>query len=141
MTSTTTQGDEKMSGSIASSIVVAAVAAFVLSSLWYMLFGRRLAALSPAYATGARPSSPVVALEFLRSLAVAAVLAVLAAGVDTETWLQGAGLGLVAWAGFPLVILAGSVLHEQYAWPLAAIHLGDWLFKLMLVAAIVSAWR
>ena len=123
------------------SIVVATVAAFVLSSLWYMLFGRRLAALSPAYATGARPSGPVVALEFLRSLVVAAVLAVLAARSDTETWLEGAGLGLLAWVGFPLVILAGSVLHERYRWQLAAIHLGDWLFKLLLVAAIVSAWR
>jgi hypothetical protein len=130
-----------MSGRIASSIGVAAVAAFVVSSLWYMLLGRRLAALSPAYATGARPSGPVVALEFLRSLVVAAVLAVLAARSDTETWLEGAGLGLLAWVGFPLVILAGSVLHERYRWQLAAIHLGDWLFKLLLVAAIVSAWR
>ena len=130
-----------MSGRIASSIVVAAVAAFVLSSLWYMLLGRRLAALSPAYATGARPSGPVVALEFLRSLVVAAVLAVLAARSDTETWLEGAGLGLLAWVGFPLVILAGSVLHERYRWQLAAIHQGDWLLKLLLVAAIVSAWR
>jgi Protein of unknown function (DUF1761) len=130
-----------MSGRIASSIGVAAVAAFVVSSLWYMLLGRRLAALSPAYATGARPSGPVVALELLRSLVVAAVLAVLAARSDTDTWLEGAGLGLLVWVGFPLVILAGSVLHEQYRWQLAAIHQGDWLLKLLLVAAIVSAWR
>jgi hypothetical protein len=141
MTSATTQGDAKMSGSVASSIVVATVAAFVLSSLWYMLFGRRLAALSPAYATGVRPSGPVVGLELLRSLVVAAVLAVLATGSGTDTWLQGAGLGLLAWVGFPLVILAGSVLHERYRWQLAAVHLGDWLLKLVLVAAIVSAWR
>jgi hypothetical protein len=130
-----------MSGSTASSIAVAAVAAFVLSSIWYLLFGRRLAALSPVYATGARPSGQVAALELLRSLVVAAVLAVLAARSDAGTWLQGAGLGLLAWVGFPLVILAGSVLHERYRWQLAAIHLGDWLFKLVLVAAIVSAWR
>jgi Protein of unknown function (DUF1761) len=137
MTSATTQGDAKMSGSI----VVATVAAFVLSSLWYMLFGRRLAALSPAYATGAGPSGPVVGLELLRSLVVAAVLAVLAAGSGTDSWLEGAALGLLAWVGFPLVILAGSVLHERYRWQLAAVHLGDWLLKLVLVAAIVSAWR
>jgi hypothetical protein len=130
-----------MSGSTASSIVVATVAAFVLSSLWYMLFGGRLAALSPAYAADARPSGPVVAPEVLRSLVVAAVLAVLAAGGDADTWLEGAGLGLLAWVGFPLVILAGSILHERYRWQLAAIHLGDWLLKLVLVGAIVSAWR
>jgi hypothetical protein len=131
-----------MSGSIALSIVVATVAAFVLSFVWYMLFGGRLAALSPAYAAaGAGPSGPVVALELLRSLVVAAVLAVLAAGVGADTWLEGAGLGLLAWAGFPLVLFAGSVLHERYPRALAAIHLGDWLLKLLLVAAVVSAWR
>jgi hypothetical protein len=74
-------------------------------------------------------------------LVVAAVLAVLAARSDADTWLEGAGLGLLVWVGFPLVILAGSVLHEQYRWQVAAIHQGDWLFKLLLVAAIVSAWR
>jgi hypothetical protein len=130
-----------MSGSVAWSIVVATVAAFVLSSLWYMVFGRRLAALSPAYAGGERPSGAVAALEVLRSLVVASVLAVLAARGGSDTWLEGAGLGLLAWVGFPLVILAGSVLHERYRWQLAAIHLGDWLAKLVLVAAIVSAWR
>ena len=62
-------------------------------------------------------------------------------GVGADTWLEGAGLGLLAWVGFPLVILTGSVLHERYPWPLAAIHLGDWLLKLLLVAAVVSAWR
>ena len=131
-----------MSGSIALSIVVATVAAFVLSSVWYMLFGGRLAALSPAYAAaGAGPSGPVVGLELLRSLVVAAVLAALAAGVGADTWLEGAGLGLLAWAGFPLVLFAGSVLHERYPRALAAIHLGDWLLKLLCVAAVVAAWR
>jgi hypothetical protein len=131
-----------MSGSVALSVVVAAVAAFVLSSVWYMLFGGRLAKLSPAYAAaGARPSGPVVALELLRSLVVAAVLATLADGIGADTWLEGAGLGLLAWVGFPLVLFSGSVLHERYPWPLAAIHLGDWLLKLLLVAAVVAAWR
>lgn len=131
-----------MSGSTAVSIVAAAVAAFVLSSSWYMVFGTRLAKWSPAYgAGGARPSGAVVAVELLRSLIVAAVLAVLAAGTDADSWLEGAGLGLLAWVGFPLVILAGSVLHERYPWQLAATHVGDWLLKLVVVAAIVSGWR
>ena len=131
-----------MSGSVALSIVVAAVAAFVLSFVWYMVFGGRLAELSPAYAAAdAQPAAPAAALELLRSLVLAAVLATLAAGVGADTWLEGAGLGLLAWVGFPLVILAGSVVHERYPWPLAAIHLGDWLLKLLLVAAVVSAWR
>ena len=109
-----------MSGSIALSIVVAAVAAFVLSFVWYMVFGGRLAKLSPAYAVAdAQPAAPAAALELLRSLVLGAVLATLAAGVGADTWLEGAGLGLLAWVGFPLVILAGSVVHERYRgrWP------------------------
>lgn len=128
-----------MSGSTTLAVAGAAVAAFVLSSIWYTVFGQRLAKWSPAYADGsARPAGAVVALELLRSLVVAAVLAVLAAGIGIDTWLEGAGLGLLAWAGFPLVVLAGSVLHERYPWPLAATHLGDWLLKLVVVAAIVG---
>jgi hypothetical protein len=128
-----------MSGSTALAVVAAAVAAFVLSSVWYTVLGQRLARWSPAYADSARPTGAVVALELLRSLVVAAVLAVLAAAGDVDTWLEGAGLGLLAWVGFPLVILTGSVLHERYPWPLAATHLGDWLLKLVVVAAIVGA--
>jgi Protein of unknown function (DUF1761) len=142
MTAASTQGGVLMSGSVALSIVVATVAAFVLSFVWYMVFGGRLAALSPAYAADtARASGTAAVLELLRSLVLAAVVAVLAAEVGADTWLEGAGLGLLAWVGFPLVLLTGSVLHERYPWRLAAIHLGDWLLKLLLVAAIVSAWR
>jgi Protein of unknown function (DUF1761) len=131
-----------MSGSVVLSVVAATVAGFILSSVWYMGFGGRLAALSPAYAAdNVRPAASAAALELLRSLVLAAVLAVLAAGVGADTWLEGAGLGLLTFVGFPLVLLAGSVLHERYPWPLAAIHLGDWLLKLLVLAAIVAAWR
>ena len=128
-------------GSVALSIAVAAFGAFALSFGWYMLFGARLAALSPAYALEERPSVAVPMLELLRSLVAAAVLAVLAHFSDARTLLGGAMLGLVAWIGFPLVILGGSVLHEKYPWKLAAIHLGDWLLKLVLLGSIVAAWR
>jgi hypothetical protein len=134
------QGDETMTGSVALGVVAATVAAFVLSSIWYMLWGSRLAKLSPAYGGAeARPSAPAVGLELLRSLVVAVVLAVLADRTGSDTWLEGAGLGLLAWVGFPLVILAGSVLHERYPRQLAAIHQGDWLVKLLVVGAIVAA--
>jgi hypothetical protein len=129
-----------MAGSVAVSLVVAAVAAFVLSSLWYMAWGSRLAKLSPAYGGAeARPSAVEVALEVLRSLVVAVVLAVLADWTGSDGWLEGAGLGLLAWVGFPLMILAGSVLHEGYPRQLAAIHQGDWLVKLLVIGAIVAA--
>jgi hypothetical protein len=37
-------------------IVVAAIAAFVASSVYYVMWGRQLAVLSPAFADTSRPS-------------------------------------------------------------------------------------
>ena len=48
---------------------------------------------------------------------------------------------MATWVGFPVVLLAGSVLSENVPWRLAAIHAGDWLVKLLLVSCIVSFWR
>ena len=130
-----------MSEGMSLSVVAAAAGAFILSFAWYTIFSRQLAALSSVYATEARPSAAVIALEFVRSLIVAGVLAKLAVTTEADTWTAGAALGLLAWVGFPLVILSGSVLHEKYPAPLAAIHVGDWLLKLVFIAAVVAAWR
>lgn len=122
-------------------VAVAAVAAFILSALWYAAFGRQLAELDDAYAEpGGMPAWKVV-VELVRSLVVATVLAWLAVGIDVTDWAGAVGLGLAAWIGFPVVLLTGSVIHENVPWKLAAIHAGDWLVKLIVVAVIVSLWR
>jgi hypothetical protein len=33
------------------------------------------------------------------------------------------------------------VVHEKVSWQLAAIHAGDWLVKLLLIATVVGAPR
>jgi Protein of unknown function (DUF1761) len=48
-------------------------------------------------------------------------------------------LALMLWVGFPVVLLTGSVAWEKAAPVTAAIHAGDWLLKLLLIAAIVGA--
>jgi hypothetical protein len=40
----------------------------------------------------------------------------------------------------PAIILTGSVVHENVPWRLAAIHAGDWLLKLVVLAVIVGTW-
>lgn len=50
-------------------------------------------------------------------------------------------MGVVLWVGFPAVLLSGSVLHERVPPPLAAIHAGDWLLKLLALALILGLWR
>ena len=124
-------------------IAVSAVAAFVASAVWYMLLGNQYAALSDAAraAVGTSPPPWKILAELVRSLVVAAVLAGLAVELDLTTWPAALGLGVATWVGFPVVLLAGSVLSENVPWRLAAIHAGDWLVKLLLVSCIVSLWR
>jgi hypothetical protein len=124
-------------------IAVSAAAAFVASAVWYMLLGNQYAALSDAAraAAGTRPPPWKIVAELARSLVVAAVLAGLVVELDLTTWPAALGLGVATWVGFPVVLLAGSVLSENVPWRLAAIHAGDWLVKLLLVSCIVSLWR
>jgi hypothetical protein len=121
-------------------IIVAAVAAFVLSGVWYGVFGGRLARLHPAYAEGGSPSVSDVAVELVRNLILATVVAGLVTQLPVETWSGAILLGLALWVGFPLVLLSGSVYHEKVPVPLAAIHGGDWLLKLLAIAVIVALW-
>jgi uncharacterized protein DUF1761 len=121
-------------------VLVSAVVAFVLSGVWYGVFGGRLAALHEAYREP-RPRAATAAVELVRNLVLAVVTGVLADRVGVSGVGGGLLLGLLLWIGFPAVILAGSVFHERVPWQLAAIHAGDWLLKLLAVAAIVGAWR
>ena len=121
-------------------ILIATVVAFVISSAWYGMLGNRLVRLNEAYAnTGSIPAWKVL-VELVRSLVVAAVLAGLADKIGVDGWIAAATLGLVVWIGFPAIILTGSVVHENVPWVLAAIHAGDWLFKLVMIALIVGVW-
>ena len=119
-------------------VVVAVVAAFLISGGWYAVFGSALARLSPAYADGGRTSPGVVVAELVRSAVVATVIAVGVRELDLDGFGPLVAAAVLAWVGFPVVLLAGSVLHERVPWRLAAIHAGDWLLKLIAVMLIVG---
>jgi len=121
-------------------VLVSAVAAFVLSGVWYGVFGGRLATLDEAYREP-RSRAVTAVVELVRNLVLAVVTGVLADRVDVSGAGDGLLLGLLLWIGFPAVILAGSVFHEKVPGQLAAFHAGDWLLKLLVVTAIVGAWR
>ncbi len=124
-------------------VAVAAVAAFILSTVYYMAFAKQMAALHPAYADpgASRPPAWKMLVEILRSLIVAIVLACLAAKLEIDDAPGGVLLALSMWVGFPFVLLVGSVIWENVPPKLATIHAGDWLLKLLLVSVIVSLWR
>lgn len=120
-------------------VPAATVAAFVLSGAWYAAFGSQLAATRGAAAADEAMPAWKVGVELLRSLVLSAVVAGLASRADVDGLAGGLLLGLVLWLAFPLVLWTGAVIHEGTRWQLAAIHGGDWLAKLLVIGAIVSA--
>jgi Protein of unknown function (DUF1761) len=125
-------------------VIGTAVAAFVASSIWYIVFGKALAALLPAdtVATDIRQVPAwKKAAEFVRGLVVAFVVAFFVAKCGAVEWKGALRLAVWVWIGFPFMILAGSVLWDNRPWKFAMIHAGDWLIKLLLMAVILSTWR
>jgi hypothetical protein len=122
-------------------VLVAAVAAFVLAAAYYMTLGGQLAEQSEVTAAAGSMPPWTVAVELTRGLLVAVVVAGLAAAAGIDGWTGGLLLGLALWIGFPIVLWIGAVIHEGASWKLAAIHAGDWMVKLLAVALIVSIWQ
>ena len=125
----------------ARAVVPAAVSAVAASVAWYSAFGPRLGRLNEVYAGTSRPPAWVMPVELARSATVATAVAVLADRTGAEGPAARARLALGLWAAFPAVLLTGSVVHEKVPWQLAAIHSGDWLVKLLLVATIAGRRR
>jgi hypothetical protein len=122
-------------------VAVAVIVVFVISSAWYVAWGSLYRTLSPAAAATDKAPTWKYALEIVRSLVLATVIAGLSARLDLESLAGAALLGLTLWVGFPVILLTGSVEWENVPWKLAALHAGDWLLKLLAIAVIVTLWR
>jgi hypothetical protein len=72
------------------------------------------------------------------------VVGAVLAGVARTAHLHGIGstvlLGLALWAGFPLVLLTGSIIWDKVPPVTALLHAGDWLLKLVVISVIVGLW-
>ena len=119
---------------------VAAVAAFALSGAWYAFVPAEPLSAGGATPPPERPAPLLFSAELGRSAVVALVVAGLAAEIGVDQPGDGVLLGLALFAGFPAVLFAGSILHEGYPARLAAVHLGDWLLKLLAIGAVVGAF-
>ena len=119
-------------------VAIAAVAALAFSGSWYAL----VPADTPEEWEAARtPPAWLPAAELLRNVVVALVVAGLTVEIGIDDAAGGLLLGVSLFVGFPAVLFAGSILHEGYPGRMAAVHLGDWLLKLMLIGAIVAAFQ
>ncbi len=124
-------------------VVVAAVAAFVSAFVYYAVFARQYQAVSPAAreSAQARPEPWKLGVQFLTGLVLTLVVAGFAAKLEITTVGGGVLLALALWVGFPATLWVGAMMWEKSPWRLAALHAGDWLLKLLVVAVIVSVWR
>ena len=127
-------------------VLVAAVVVFVLGWLWYspLLFFKpwmRLRGLDPdAAMAGAKMPMGRLLVELARCLLLAYVIARLVALLGVTSWMWAIHLGLFLWL-FPVILLTGSILWENVPWKVAAIHAGDWLVKMVVIALIVGLWH
>ncbi|GAA2845985.1 DUF1761 domain-containing protein [Nonomuraea rubra] len=124
---------------LALGITLAAVAAFITSSVYYAVATpferRRLGAAAP---DRGRPAPWKAAVELLRTALLAGVFAWIAAQADLLSWPSALLLAVAMWVGFPLILLTGSVLWERVPVVTAVLHAGDWLLKLLLVGAVLG---
>jgi hypothetical protein len=121
-------------------VVVAGVTAFAFSLVWYspFLFGSVWTDAQGAEATAMAPWKLFVAP--LRELFTAWFLAWLISRLGIVDWKGAASLGVLLWAAFYVVQLAGAVIFDGMSLALGVVHAGDWLGKMLIIAIIVSAW-
>ena len=121
------------------SIVVAAIVAFIASSVWY---GIIFAGVWRTLAPGA--SHPIgigeMGAQFVRNLVVAAVLLRVIGLTGSVTLPRAVGVGILCWFGFQAMAIAGSVIHESYPLALYAIHTGDALVTTLLMSFVFGLW-
>jgi heme/copper-type cytochrome/quinol oxidase subunit 2 len=123
-------------------VVAAAVAAFAASLVWYTVFAgamMELRGIDPATATEMGAPAWTMVFVIVQSLVVAFMLAYFVVHLGVADWKGAVRLGALVWV-FPAMILLGSVVHENVPLMLAAIHAGDWLVKLLLMAVILGVW-
>jgi hypothetical protein len=118
-------------------LAVATIAGFVISAAYYALLSESVP--DDADRTTPDPSPAILAVvELTRSAAVAGLVTGLVSIADWTTPSEGALLGLGLWT-LPVVLLAGSVVHEGTRHRDAFRHAGDWLIKLVVMGLIIGA--
>jgi Protein of unknown function (DUF1761) len=123
-------------------IATAAVVAFLLSSVYYAAatpFERR--AVGGAALDRGRPKPWKVLAELVRTAIVASAFAWIAHQAGALDVGHGVVLAMIAWVGFPLVLLSGSVIWENVHPVTAAMHAGDWLLKFLLIAVVLGLFH
>ena len=125
-------------------MLAAAIIRFVVGGLWFSPFAfaepwRRLVGLTAEQMKATM--SKAIAADVVASLLMAWVLAHSVVYAGATTLGLGAAVGFFNWLGFIAVIQFTTVLYEQRSLKLFAIQSGFNLVSLLLMGALLAAWR
>ena len=128
-------------------LVVAVVATFALGALWYspLVFGNlwvRSHGYSPERLERMKKRAPrAYGISFLAFLVMVHALAYLAIRVGVGSALGGAKLGFLVWVGFAATIGLTSWVYSDKPFTTYLIDAGYELVYLVVMGAIIGAWR
>ena len=126
-------------------ILVAAIASFLFEALWFSVFmnewltgiGRTMEWL---HNSGMQPAIQY-GVAILCSIIAATVLSICIQASGKQTAARGVLCGAVVWLGFVATSWAKEYIFEVRSLQIFAVNAGYALFDLMLIGAIVGAWR
>lgn len=126
-------------------VIVAAIAQFILGFLWYgPLFGkawRSMMGVKEQPTSGGGMGTSTLVWTFIASLVTAGVLRKFATMVGATSVGAGISLGAIVWLGFIATVTLASVLFEKRSVNLYILNNAYQLVSLVVMGAIVAAWR
>ena len=128
-------------------IIIAAIAAFAIGALWYspMLFGRHWMAAhghTPEKVAAMQSSmGKTYAFSFVTYVIMAMVIALLVGLTGATSAAQGIVLAGLAWLGFGFTIGLNTNLYADKPAAAFMIDAGYQFIHVILMGAIIGAWR
>jgi hypothetical protein len=126
-------------------ILVAAIVSFIFEALWFSVFMNQWLAgigrtMEWLVGNGLNPAIQY-ATAILCSIVVAAVLSICIQASGEQTARRGILCAVVIWFGFIATSWAKAYIFEVRTFQIYAIYTGYSLIDLMLMGAIVGAWK
>jgi hypothetical protein len=126
-------------------IAVAAIANFAFEACWYSFFLKTWLSGIGRSEEWLNHTGANVYLQFGTALVASAVMA---AGISrvmqhtgAQTALRGIRIGALLWGGFVLTVWCTEYVFEMRPLSLLGVNAGFWLVGMMLMGAIVGAWK
>lgn len=129
------------------SVLVAALAAFVVGFLWHgPVFGKlwmKLSNITPEQLEKAKQQSmaPRIIGAFVQQLITAYVLAIFLMGVSTLDAVMAIRMAFWIWLGFVATVLLNGVLWENRTMKLYLFNVVYHLVNLIVMALVIGLWR